>query len=126
MPEGPGQLDQISQAIGRLEGKLDALDHYTHEREHNISGLSAKVDGLSLQFSREIASAKGEIGGTLSTAIERVEARIQTIDDRVSILETIKDQEKGARNLAVWFLRSPVVGWLFGAAVIVLAWWKDR
>jgi hypothetical protein len=36
MPPRLGQLDQISQAIGRLEGKVDALDHYTHEREHNI------------------------------------------------------------------------------------------
>jgi uncharacterized membrane-anchored protein len=88
MPARTGQLDEISQAIGRLEGKVDALDVYTHEREHNIDNLRAMVNGLSAQMSRDVASAKGEISATLSTAIERVEARMQTIDDRVSALET--------------------------------------
>jgi predicted RNase H-like nuclease (RuvC/YqgF family) len=126
MPARTGQLDEISQAIGRLEGKVDALDVYTHEREHNIDNLRAMVNGLSAQMSRDVASAKGEISATLSTAIERVEARMQTIDDRVSALETIREQQRGASNIVSWTLQSPLVGWLVAAALFVAAWWKGQ
>lgn len=119
-----GQLDQISQAIGQLEGRFDGIERYMHDREHGLNNLSQKVDGLSSKFSSDIASAKGEISATLSTAVERMEARIQTIDDRVGALETIKEQEKGAKTALAWLLQSPLIGWLVAAALFLTAWWK--
>jgi archaellum component FlaC len=119
-----GQLDQISQAIGQLEGRFDGIERYMHDREHGLNNLSQKVDGLSSKFSSDIASAKGEISATLSTAVERMEARIQTIDDRVGALETIKEQEKGAKTALAWLLQSPLIGWLVAAALFLTEWWK--
>jgi hypothetical protein len=120
MPGRVGQLDQISEAIGEIRGTVAALGRYIHEERHGVRNLTAKVDGLSTQVSRDIAAAKGEISATVSTALERVEARIATIDERVSALETIKDQEKGAKGILVAVLQSPVLAWVF--AVAVVAW----
>jgi archaellum component FlaC len=124
MPTRPGQLDEISQAIGRLSGQVEGIERYMHDREHGLNNLSQKVDGLSSKFSSDIASAKGEISATLSTAVERMEARIQTIDDRVGALETIKDQQKGAKTAIGWLLQSPLIGWLVAAALFLTEWWK--
>lgn len=124
MPTRPGQLDEISQAIGRLSGQVEGIERYMHDREHGLNNLSQKVDGLSSKFSSDIASAKGEISATLSTAVERMEARIQTIDDRVGALETIKDQQKGAKTAIGWLLQSPLIGWLVAAVLFLAAWWK--
>lgn len=124
MTTRPGQLDEISQAIGRLSGQVEGIERYMHDREHGLNNLSQKVDGLSSKFSSDIASAKGEISATLSTAVERMEARIQTIDDRVGALETIKDQQKGAKTAIGWLLQSPLIGWLVAAALFLTEWWK--
>lgn len=124
MTTRPGQLDEISQAIGRLSGQVEGIERYMHDREHGLNNLSQKVDGLSSKFSSDIASAKGEISATLSTAVERMEARIQTIDDRVGALETIKDQQKGAKTAIGWLLQSPLIGWLVAATLFLTEWWK--
>jgi chromosome segregation ATPase len=125
-PRAAGQLDQISEAIGEIRGTVAGIERYIHEERHGVRNLGQKVEGLSSQMSREIAAAKGEIGATLSTAIERVEARIQTIDDRVSALESSRQREEGARGFLVWFLQSPLVGWLAAAALFAAAWWKGQ
>lgn len=126
MPARAGQLDQISEAIGEIRGTVAAIERYIHEERHGIRNLGQKVESLSFQFSRDLAAARGEIGSTLSTAIERVEARIQTIDERVGALEKTRDREDGARGFALWALQSPLVGWIFAAAVIATAWWRGH
>lgn len=117
---GPRQLDEISERLGRLDGRFDGIERYMHEREHNISNLTQKLDAISVQFSKEIATAKAEV----STSLERVEARIQTIDERVTVIERGRERESGARGLAVWLLQSPMLAWIAAAAVAIAAWWK--
>lgn len=124
MPGRAGQLDEISEAIGEIRGTVAGIERYIHEERHGVRNLSQKVDGLSSQFSRDLAAAKGEIGATLATTIERVEARIQTIDDRVSVLERTNERETGARGVALWMLQSPVMGWVAAALLAFAAWWK--
>jgi predicted RNase H-like nuclease (RuvC/YqgF family) len=110
-----GQLDEISEAIGRLSGQVDSLDRYTHEREHGINNLMQKVEALGTRITRDIAAVEG-----------RIEGRIKAMDDRLAALEKIRDQQAGAKNLAVAILQSPLVGWLFAAAVTFAAWWKGK
>lgn len=109
MPPRSGQLDQISQSIGRLEGKLDGIDSYVHEREHNIANLSQKVDGLSQQITREVSRMKAEI-----------QVQLEAISARVTKLEDAAAQSRGAKNITIAFLQSPVIAWLFALAVV--AW----
>lgn len=126
MPPRAGQLDQISEAIGEIRGTVAGIEKYIHEERHGVRNLSAKVDGLSTQFSRDLAAAKGEIGAQLATALERVEARIATIDERVSVLERNRERETGARGVLVWLLQSPLIGWLAAAILLVAGWWKGE
>lgn len=115
MPPRQGQLDEISQAIGRLEGKVDAIDQYTHDREHNIANLSQKVDGLSSQISREVARMKAEL-----------QVQLDAIDRRVATLEGSAREQKGARNALAWFLQSPLVGWIAASILFFAGWWKGQ
>lgn len=110
MPPRPaGQLDQISQAIGRLEGKLGGIDAYIHEREHNIANLSSKVDGLSAQITREVTRMKAEL-----------QVQMEAMDKRIALLEAKEQRQTGAKNLTLAIMQSPLIAWLFALAVI--AW----
>ena len=109
-PRNDRQLDQISQAIGRLEGSFASLDNYIHEREHNIANLSQKVDGLSQQITREVSRMKAEI-----------EVQLRAMDQRIAKLEESAAKEAGERGLLIGFVNSPIVGWLVAAAAVVWA-----
>lgn len=106
MPPRQGQLDQISEAIGELRGLVTSIEKYVHEGRHGVNNLSQKFDALAVKIASDIAA---------------VEARIDT---RLTVLETAYQQQRGAKNLAVWLLQSPIVGWLAAAALFVAAWWK--
>jgi hypothetical protein len=115
MTAGRGQLDEISQAIGRLSGQVESLDRYTHEREHGINNLAQKVEGLGIRITRDIAAVEG-----------RIEGRIKAMDDRLVAVEAKQQQQAGAKNLVTWILQSPLVGWLAAAALFFAALWtKD-
>jgi septal ring factor EnvC (AmiA/AmiB activator) len=108
-----GQLDEISQAIGRLSGQVDSLDRYTHEREHSINNLVQKVEALGTRITRDIAAVEG-----------RIEGRIKAMDDRIVALELAKQREAGAKNLVVWLLQSPLIGWIAAGIMFFAALWK--
>jgi hypothetical protein len=109
-----GQLDEISQAIGRLSGQFESIERYMHEREHGINNLMQKVEALGTRITRDIAAVEG-----------RIEGRIKAMDDRLIALELAQQREAGAKNLAVWFLQSPLIGWLAAGAMAFLALWKS-
>jgi len=110
-----GQLDEFSQAIGKLIGQVESLDRYTHEREHGINNLSQKVEALGTRITRDIAAVEG-----------RIEGRIKAMDDRLIALEKAQQQVMGAKNMLVWVIESPLIGWLAAVAVGALAWWGKR
>jgi hypothetical protein len=109
-PPRPGQLDEISQAIGRLSGQVESLDRYTHEREHGLNNLAQKVEGLGIRITRDIAAVEG-----------RIEGRIKAMDDRLLALERAEQRETGARSVVLWLIRNPLVSFLIGAAVAAWA-----
>jgi chromosome segregation ATPase len=121
MPPRLGQLDEISQAIGQLEGRFDGIERYMHDREHGLNNVSQKLDAISTKFSGDIAAAKAEINGSMTTAIERVEARIQTIDDRVAALETARSKNEGAKSVWIEILKSPIVAGTIGGILAAFA-----
>jgi hypothetical protein len=108
-----GQLDEISQAIGHLSGQVEALDRYTHDREHGINNLVQKVEALGVRITRDIAAVEG-----------RIEGRIKAMDDRLMALELAGQRDVGAKNLITWILQSPLVGWIAAGVLAFLAIWK--
>ncbi len=111
----PRQLDEISEAIGRLSGQIEALDRYTHEREHGINNLAQKVEALGTRITRDIAAVEG-----------RIEGRIKAMDDRLLVLELAQQRQAGAKNLATWVLQSPLIGWIAAAVMFAAVWWKGQ
>jgi hypothetical protein len=105
-----GQLDEISQSIGRLEGSVKAVERYVHDERHDKNDLSQKVDGLAAHITREIVGVEA-----------RIEARYEA---RIQALETFRQQQAGAKNFAVALLQSPLMAWMFAAAVMIATWWK--
>jgi septal ring factor EnvC (AmiA/AmiB activator) len=110
-----GELDQLSQAIGRLEGLVEGIDRYTHEREHNIANLASKVDGLSQQITREVTRMKAEL-----------QVQLDAMDRRIAALEATGQQNAGAKNLVIWFLQSPLIGWIAAGILAFIALWKGK
>lgn len=114
MPPRPGhQLDEISEAIGRLSGQVESLDRYTHEREHGINNLAQKVEALGTRITRDIAAVEG-----------RIEGRIKAMDDRLLALERVQQEQTGAKNLAAWILQSPLIGWIAAGILAFITLWK--
>jgi DNA-binding FrmR family transcriptional regulator len=115
MAERPGQLDQISEAIGRLNGQIDGIEKYIHDKRHDDANVAQKVDALGTRITRDIAAVEG-----------RIEGRIKAMDDRIIALEVARQQEAGARNLVTWILRSPLIGWVAAAIMFAAVWWKGQ
>ena len=112
MPPRPGQLDEISEAIGELKGSLKAIDKYIHSENHGIKDLASKVDGLAAHITREVVGVEARIDA-------RYEARIQA-------LEAWKQQQAGAKNLITWCLQSPLIGWVAAATMFFIALWRKE
>ena len=110
----PGQLDEISEAIGRLKGQIDGIEKYIHEKRHDDANVAQKVEALGVRITRDIAAVEG-----------RIEGRIKAMDDRLAAVERAYQQQTGAKNLAAWFLQSPLIGWIAAGAMAFLALWKS-
>lgn len=108
-----GQMDEISEAIGRLSGQVESLDRYTHEREHGINNLSQKLDALGVRITRDIAAVEAKF-----------EVQFKAMNDRIAALEATDLRQAGAKNLVVWTLQSPLIGWIAAAALFIAGWWK--
>jgi DNA-binding FrmR family transcriptional regulator len=111
----PGQLDEISEAIGRLKGQIDGIEKYIHEKRHDDANVAQKVEALGTRITRDIAAVEG-----------RIEGRIKAMDDRLIALELAQQREVGAKNLAVWLLQSPLIGWIAAAVMFAAVWWKGQ
>ncbi|MGH6659729.1 MAG: hypothetical protein ACREBP_01020, partial [Sphingomicrobium sp.] len=109
MPPRPyvGALDEISRMLGELSA-------YVHEGRHGVNNLSTKFDALALDIAKRVEIMKSEIS-----------LRLDSMDDRLTALETAASENKGARNLASWFVQSPLFAWLAAAAVVAWSWMKD-
>lgn len=114
-PRGTGQLDEISEAIGELKGSVKSIESYVHEGRHGVNNLSQEVKGLGTLITREIAAVE-----------ERMKVRFEQVEQRLVLLEAVKNQQIGAKNLTVAVLQSPLIGWLVAIAAVVAAWWKGR
>lgn len=50
-----------------MEGKLEGIDRYMHEREHGINNLSQKIDALALRLASDLAAVEAKMDARLKT-----------------------------------------------------------
>lgn len=107
---GSGQLDEISQSIGRLEGLVEGVEKYIHEKRHDDKQVSMKIDGLGTRITRDIAAVEG-----------RMEGRMKVMDDRILNLEITRQREAGARSFALGAVRhGPTIITVLATMIIVI------
>jgi hypothetical protein len=94
-PRAGGQLDEISQAIGRLSGQVEGIEKYIHDKRHDDANVSQKVDGLGTQITREVARMKAEL-----------QVQLDAMDRRVAMLEADKLRREGAVGLVEWISKN--------------------
>lgn len=87
--------------LGELRGQLRELIHQMSNRAQEATA-----------FARQLAK------------LESVPDRLLAIENRLSTLESDKDKRDGAMGFGSWLLRSPLVGWIAGAAIVVWAYVK--
>lgn len=104
----PGQLDEISQAIGELKA-------YVHEYRHGVNNIGQKIDALGTKITRDIAAVEARIE-------TKLDSHIRTTEARLTALEQARARQMGERGVMMAILKSPVVGWLvaFGGALWLL------
>jgi hypothetical protein len=111
-----GKLDEISLRIGELSG-------YVHEHRHGVNNLSAKFDAVALDMTRRVEALDVKMTIRIDEINANLTTRLEAANARIGVLESIQDQQKGARNLASWLLQSPVVAWLAALAGLIAAFW---
>ena len=87
-------LDTTGMMLGELKGQM-------RELIHNVNNMTMKLEGLT---ERVIAD-------------QHLPAKVAEIDRRVTELETDRNRRDGAMGFGGWLLKSPIVGWLVGAAL---------
>lgn len=107
----PGQLDQISEAIGEIRGTVAGIERYMHEREHGLNNLSQKLDAHGNRITREIGAVE-----------ERMRVRFEQVEIRIALLETAKAKQDGAKGTLLWLVQNPLIGWIFIAIGMFWAW----
>lgn len=135
----PPRQDQLGERLSGLEAQVAGFEKYEHQRWHDLNNTLQPLTGLPLQLTREIAKMQGTFDGRIAAitreiersitaavekAIEPLNARIATLEAKVEALETSKQQETGAKNLIILFMRSPVVSGFIAAllASAAVAW----
>lgn len=111
MPPRAGQLDEISEAIGRLSGQVEGIEKYIHDKRHDDANVSQKIDGLGTQITREVARMKAE-----------VQVQIDAIDRRIALLEADKLRREGAIGLVAFVSRHWPFAFVAAVISFVVAW----
>ena len=132
----PPRNDQLGERISGVEATLETLDKYQHERWHELNNRLQPLFGLPEQLAREVGRMQGSFEGRIGAvtkelersitaavekAMEPVSTDIADLKSRVGALETVKEQEAGAKGVIAAVLKSPAVAWLFAAAVALWA-----
>lgn len=112
MPPRTGQLDEISEKIGRI-------DAYVHEGRHGINNLSQKLDALSLEQAKRHEALKLELAAQMDKIAAGLRAEIANAVARISKLEDRNTRDDGARSVKQWIIdHSP---WATLAAIVAAA-----
>lgn len=107
-------IDDISATLGELRA-------YIHEHRHTANNLSQKFDALDAHVGRRIEASEVRITASIAQLKSEHSNDIAKLAARLAILEATDLRRDGASNALAAVIKSPVVGWLVGAATAVWA-----
>jgi uncharacterized protein YhaN len=94
---------EMALAIGEMRGQLKEL-------VHSMNGKSTRDE----EFVRAIAKLQ-----TLPDDVAAIRASVNSLESRMAGIETSNAARNGERNLLFALLKSPLLGWVFGAVSIL-------
>lgn len=94
----PQDVTNLAVMVGEMRGQL-------REAVHTLNNVSGKIDGLT----REVVGL-----GPLA-------AEIADLKGRITALELTGSRQAGATGVVQTILKSPMLGWLVGAAITAWA-----
>jgi hypothetical protein len=137
----PPRPDPLGERLSSLEATVAGMDKYAHEKWHDLNNTLTPLTGLPLQLTREIARMQGTFDGRMAAitremersitaavekAIEPISSDLSELRSRVDALESVKQQEAGAKGVIVAIVKSPLIGWLVGAAITAWAFMNGK
>ena len=96
-------LQALTMAVGEIRGQMRELVHASNNNAQALNGMSTSIAKL-----------------------ETTPERIAALEIRITALEAADHKRSGAMGLGAWLLKSPMVGWLIGAAFAVWSLLKGK
>jgi chromosome segregation ATPase len=124
MAARPGQLDQISEAIGKLKGSSEAVEKYVHEQAHGVNNLSQKLDAMAVEQAKRHDSLKLELSAQMDKIAATLRAEIAQAVSRIATLEQRNSRDDGARSVKQWIIDHSPIATLIALLAAVAAWIK--
>jgi tRNA A37 N6-isopentenylltransferase MiaA len=123
---GGGKIDDLSRMLGQLIEGQRALDRYTHEHAHDVGNLSGKVDALHLSIRKQFEELESRINRRIEDTAMQLRAdtvalrvELGAANAKIAALEAVGYRQQGVLSVGSWIMRSPVVGWIAAAAVVI-------
>jgi hypothetical protein len=88
-----------------------------------VNNLSSKFDALALDIAKRVEALDAKMTIRIDEVVKTLNADNAALGYRVHALETVAEQQRGAKNMLVWFMQSPLVGWIVALIGLVLALW---
>jgi hypothetical protein len=115
----PGQLDEISQAIGRV-------DAYVHEYRHGINNIAQQISAMELASEKRHTTLKLELKAELRESNEAIRTDLATIASRVAKLEEARLRHEGAVGVFAWFAQHWPFATVAAGLAAFIAWATGR
>lgn len=99
------QETEILRMIGDMKGELGEFRGQLRELIHNMNSISVKLDALA----------------SLNARNHDLPDQVSSLNSRVTALEAMEHRRDAALTIGQVILKSPLLGWMAGAAVTLWA-----
>lgn len=114
-----GKLDEISQAIGRV-------DAYVHEYRHGLNNIAQQINGMELASEKRHANLKVELTAQIDKGLDALRRDIIDVAARVAALEATHLRQEGAVSVWKWLGAHWPFAAVSAAILAAIAWANNR
>lgn len=129
----PRKPSDLGERVASLAAGFEQFEKYSHERWHKLNNDLQPIVALPRDLSKLEGRLRGEmsayaksfeqaVSDAIEKAIEPINENISTLRADVDELKGWRRQQTGERGIIKAIAESPLVAWIFAAAVMLWAW----